>query len=514
MATNSSRIINTGKNIFTSLTNQIISLILNFVSRTVFIHYLNAEYLGINGLFSNILQVLSMADLGFNTAIVYSMYKPLNEDNKQELSALMTFYQKIYNIIAISVFAIGMLIIPILPYIVKIESNIPNLTLYYILYLLDTVISYLFVYKTSITTADQKSYLLNNYDSIFIIIQNILQIFSLIIFKNFAIYLSIKIFISLTKNIYKAKKSENLYPYIKNKVELDNKTKKTVFENVKSMFIYKIGGVILNNTDNILISITIGTIVVGYYSNYLMIINAVLMFTNLMFNSITASIGNVNVSEDSIKKILTFKRINFITIWLFIFCGICFLNLFDDFIVLWLGTEYLLDKKTLIAIVLNFVMPGSIRPVSLYRDTTGLFHKTKYVFFITSIINLILSIILGNLYGLYGILISTAIARLLTNMWFEPYILFKEYFKLNPWKHYFKKQLIYWIVFLAISIITYNICILFTEISILIFIVKILICILIPNIIFYFIFKKSDELNYFKNLILNLLHKNNIGLLR
>ena len=146
MATNSSRIINTGKNIFTSLTNQIISLILNFVSRTVFIHYLNAEYLGINGLFSNILQVLSMADLGFNTAIVYSMYKPLNEDNKQELSALMTFYQKIYNIIAISVFAIGMLIIPILPYIVKIESNIPNLTLYYILYLLDTVISYLFVF--------------------------------------------------------------------------------------------------------------------------------------------------------------------------------------------------------------------------------------------------------------------------------------------------------------------------------------------------------------------------------
>ncbi len=507
MANNSSRLINTSKNVFTGFLNQLISLVFSFASRTVFIYYLGIEYLGINGLFANILQVLSMADLGFNTAMVYSMYKPLKDDDHEMLAALMSYYKKIYNIIACVVFGIGILIIPVLPYIVVTDKEIPNLTIYYVLYLMNTVVSYLCIYKTSITSADQKSYLLNNYDSLFIIIRNVLQILALVIFKNFLVYLTIQIVISFVSNLYKAKKSEKLYPYINNKIELDNSVKKDIFNNVKSMFLYKIGGVLLNNTSNIMISIMVGTIYVGYYSNYLLVINAVMTFTNLVFNSMTASIGNINVSADLDKRLEIFNRVNFVAIWIFSFCGICFYILFQDFITLWLGAEFLLDKKTLIAIVLNFVIPGTIRTVSLYRDTNGMFHKTKYIFFVTAIINLILSLILGKFFGLLGILISSVIARLLTNVWFEPFVLFKDFFNLNPWKHYFIKQIKYWVVFIVLMLGVELICSFLGNTTIISFLLKIIICIIVPNTVMMIVYHKKDEFVYLKSIVNKVLMK-------
>ncbi len=495
-----SRKVNTIKNAATSLLNQVITLLFNFVTRSIFIHFLGAEYLGINGLFANVLQVLSMADLGFNTAIVFSMYKPIAENDEKTQAALMNFYRKVYNVIAIVVALIGLALIPLLPFIVKTETEIPHLTLYYILYLSNTVVSYLFVYKTSITTAHQKSYLLNNYDSFFVILRNILQILSLIVFHSFVLYLIIQIVVGWVNNFIKAYRSQKMYPYIKEKEVLAPELKKDIFNNIKSMFIYRIGGVLLNNTDNILISAMIGTIVVGYYSNYFMVINAVTTFTNLLFNSMTASIGNLNVSTDTENKYLFFKRINFATAWLFSFCGVCFFVLLNDFVTIWLGSEFVLDQLTLIAIVLNFVMPGSIRIVSLYRDTTGMFRQTKYVFFITSIINLILSIILGKLMGLSGILLATAIARFLTNMWFEPLVLFRSYFKKNVWKYYFSNQFIYWIVFIFSAALTYFIASWISHISILTLLLKGLLCLIVPNAIMFLLYRKTDELDYFKQM--------------
>lgn len=504
---NESRLKNTAMNAITGFINQFITLGLTFISRTIFIHYLGIEYLGINSLFANILQVLSMADLGFGTALVFSMYKPIADEDEAKLASLMRFYKKIYNIVAIIVSILGVIVIPFLPLFINTENPVDNLALYYTLYLMNTVVSYLFVYKTSIAVAHQKSYVLNNFDSIFAIVQNVLQIITLIYTHNFVVYLLIQIICSLMKNLFKAKKSEKLYPYINHGAELTRKDKLEIFTSVKSMFIYRVGGVLLNNTDNIIISIIVGTTTVGYYSNYLMITNAVLNFTNIFFNSMTASIGNLNVKNNVKEKLRYFEKINFMSIWLFNFCGICFYVLFNDFITLWLGEEFVLNNLTLWAIVLNFVMPGTLRTVSLYRDTTGMFKETKYIFFITSIINAILSVILGRLLGLSGVLLATIIARLLTNMWYEPMILFKKYFFVSPSK-YFKRQFIYWVVFLVSLVFTNTIInFVITEITILTFIFKVLLCLMIPNIIMIALYKDTVEYKFYKKFILDYLKK-------
>lgn len=499
-----SRIKNTAKNTFTGLLNQIAVLLFNFISKTVFIHCLGAEFLGINGLFSNILQVLTIAELGFGTAMSYSMYKPIAENDEKTLAGLINFYKKMYNIVALAITIIGLALIPLLPYIVNTEKQIEHLTLYYVLYLTNTVMSYLFAYQTSITIAHQKSYILNNYDSLFTIIQSILQIIFLLATKNFTLYLIIQILCTFLNNILKAKKSQTLYPYIKNKEKLDKTEKHSIFNNVKSMFIYRLGGVLLNNTDNIIISILVGTINVGLYSNYLMVINAINNFINILFNSMTASVGNLNVTSSEKEQYEYFERINFLSIWIFSFCGICVFSLISDFIILWLGEEFVFDQWTLIAIVLNLVIPGTTRTIALYRDTLGMFNDTKYVFFVTSILNCILSVLLGKYFGIAGILFATSIARLLTNMWYEPYILFKNYLKKSPF-HYFRKQFIYWAVFIINLLITnFTANLLFQENNILFFIMKIIYCVIVSNLIMIILYHKCPEFKFYLQLVKNI----------
>jgi O-antigen/teichoic acid export membrane protein len=497
--TKESRLKNTSKNILSSFLNQLIFLIATFVSRTIFIHYLGIEILGINSLFSNILRVLSMADMGMSTAMIYSMYQPLAENNKKELSALTHYYGKIYYIIAVVVFSFGVVLIPFLDSIVNTEQDIQNLVIYYLLYLLNTVLSYLFVSKTAITTSDQKQYHLNNYDSIFIIIQNFLQIVVIILFRNFIMYLIVQLVVSIARNAYIALKSVKMYPFIIEKNSLAHNKKKEIFHNISSIFIYKIGSVLLNNTDNIIISIIVGTVMVGYYSNYLLIVTSITIFTNLLFNSMTASIGNLNVVASREVRYQYFKRVNFIAFWIFSFCGICLFILLNDFITLWLGSNFVIDIYTVAIIVLNFVMPGTIRTVSMYRDTTGMFKQTKYVYLITALVNLVLSVVLGRLLGLAGILMATAIARLLTNMWFEPIVLYKTYF-IRPIWDYFKIQGILWFVFIFSIIVTSFIVQFVPQVSFIWFIVKIMLCITIPNFIMYVIFRDLEEFHFFENL--------------
>ena len=482
-------------NIIAGSISQAISLMLQLICRTIFLKTLGIEYLGVNAMFYNILIVLSMADLGFGTAIVYSMYKPLAEKDTDTVVALMTYYKKIYNRIAIIVAAIGIGMIPLLPFVLNLKTNIPHLTTYYLLYVINIVISYLMAYKYTIISADQKGYLLTIYSLIGSIIQTILQILILLIFKNFMLYLFVSILRTFFVNWFQTNKAKKIYPYIKGTKELDSTTKKSIIENVKSMFLYKLGGVILNNTDNFIISMIAGTIFVGFYSNYLTVIMAVNGFADIIFNSLTHSIGNLNATDDKDKQFELFKVINFAIFWIITFCSVCFLMLLNDFITLWIGKEYVFGMLTVIVIVLNFFMPGTISTVSIYRDTIGMFRQTKYVFLLTAFINLVLSIILGNIYGIFGILLATAIARILTNMWYEPVILFKTYFKKSPFI-YFKRQVFYWIIFVICSISTYLLCRTFNSISIVNLMLKLVICIIVPNIIIMALFFRSKEFEY------------------
>lgn len=441
-------------NITFNITNQFVTLVLGFVARMVFIHTLGVEFLGINGLFTDVLGMLSMADLGFNTAMVYSFYKPIAEDNRTKISALITFYRKVYNIIALVVTIIGLSLTPFIKFIVNTENEIPLLNIYYLFALASVIISYLFVYKTSIITADQKNYFVTRITIISTFLKTIFQIISLIFFKSFIIYLALGVLFNFINNFIASRKAVQLYPYIKNKVEIEEKDKKEIFLNIRSVFIYKVSSVLLNATDNAIISVMLGTAIVGYYSNYLMLNNKIVSVFSLFFTSMTASIGNLIVKDSFEKRYEVFDCEQTIS---FIICGVVvssFFALSNEFIMLWLGKEYVMENTVIVMISLNLYLSCVLQPLWSYREATGLYQKTKWIMLIAAIINLVMSVILGKILGLPGILLASAIARISTYIWYEPKLLFKLYFQ-KSCKGYFLSLIKNVVIVISISLILY-----------------------------------------------------------
>lgn len=433
-----SRTKNTIFNLIANIGGQSISILLRFISRTVFIYVLGKGYLGINGLFSNILEILSLAELGVGTAIIYNMYEPLAKKDYERLAALTNYYKILYRKIAGIVFVIGIALIPFLDNIVNLKQDVPHLYLFYILSLLNTTFSYFCVYKTSILSADQKEYKLKIYRTIFQFVQVIAQIIVLLLFKSYLIYMVTQIICLLCSNIWTAWKASKLYPDVNNNkaAKLNREEKRDIWTNIRAMFSYKLGGILMNNTDQILISTLINTETVGLYSNYLMVTQALTSIVGMVFTSVRASIGNLVTEKDSEKEYEIFRLLELLAFWIYGGGAIGLVILFNDFISLWVGKSYLLDGKTVVVIGLSFYIVGLTSPILCYRETIGLFKQTQNILFYSSIINLTLSVLLGNVFGLIGILLATVIARICTNVWYEPYKLYKSYFK-KPFREYF-----------------------------------------------------------------------------
>lgn len=498
---NDSRLRNSGRNLFFGVGNQIVLLLLSFISRTIFIHILGAEYLGIHGLYTNILTVLSLAELGVGSAMVYSMYSPLAQRNEEKLAALMHYYRKLYRIIGATVAAGGLLLLPFIRYFVKTQEPVAHLALYYLLFLANAVLSYPLAYKASILEADQKRYLITLYSFIFMVLRFVLQTIILWVTHNFVFYLIVQILCTVLNNIYIARRADRMYPFLTQRAVLGKEEKKEIFSNIKSMFVYKAGGVFLNHTDNILISVILGTIWVGYYSNYSMITQAIATFTGVIFASLYASVGNLNACADRAKAYRVFQNLNFLSFWIFGFCSLCFLMLLNPFVRLWLGEAYVLDFQTVLSLVLTFYVAGVLNPVIMYRETTGIFRKTKYIILFTAVLNLVLSIVLGYLWGLAGILLATALARLCTNFWYEPCVLYRDYFHRKP-TQYFREQAGRLLLLLVTGVIVSALCALLRPSGIGAFLGKCLICLLVPNAVFAVALRKTQEFQYFKEIII------------
>lgn len=453
------RTLNSARNIVYRLISQVANILLKFVSRSIFIYTLGVEYLGINGLFSEILTMLSLADLGFGTAMVFSMYKPLAESDHVKLTQLVALYKRIYRMIAIAITIIGLCLIPFLPYLVNLEEPIPHLEIYYILYLANTVASYLVVYKTCILIADQKNYLISKYDTIFSLLSTIGCAILLILTRNFMVYLITQVVFTYSKNFYQSHVANKMYPYINDKAsQLPKKEEKQIFDNVKSVFIYKFATTLVGSTDNTLISILTGTITVGYYSNYSMVITNVTMFMNIIFSSVTASIGNLVVQNDKKKNYDVYKIMQFVSFVLSSFVITSVYLLINDFIKVWIGEQYLLDNLVVIAIVINMYFSVVLMPIWSYREATGMYRQTKYIMVITAIVNLVMSIILGKMIGLAGILFATSIARISTYFWYEPKLLFTQFFEKNVVEYYIGigKNVIITLIVIGVSSLIYD----------------------------------------------------------
>ncbi|XZF76231.1 lipopolysaccharide biosynthesis protein [Bacillus sp. AL-1R] len=496
------RIQNSLKNMFFGLSGQIISTGMGFFVRTVFIYTLGVEYLGIDGLFSSILIMLSLANLGFDTAMVYSLYKPLAEKDTKKVQALMNLYKKAYRLIGMVVLMIGVSLLPFLPNLMNGNTNINNINIIYILFLINSVSSYYFIYKQSILIADQRNHIISKVHSVFTIISNIVQILLLLVTKNFIIVLLAQIIFRITENIYIARKANILYPYIKekNNQELSKKDKKLFFENLYALLLYRISGVVINGSGNIIMSMFIGIVSVGIYSNYMLIINTINTFLSHLFYSLTASIGNLNVKENEEKKYFIFKVLYFTNFWIYGVCVICLWSLVNPFIRLWLGQQYLFDKYILLVILLNFFTTGMQNASTTFRDTTGLFKKGKYRPIFAAIINIGVSVLFVQMIGIVGVLLGNIVSRLCTYFWYDPWVIYKYVFKRSV-KEYFIKYILYFLLVIITAIIIDFISSLIQLNIYINIILRGVLCITAPNIIFFFAFRKSDECKYIWNSI-------------
>ena len=429
-----SRLTNTIRNTIVGFATQLIVILLNFINRTIFIHYLGAEYLGLSGLFSNILSMLSLAELGMGVAISFSLYKPLGENDIRKTKALMNFYQLAYRIIGIVILGLGLCLIPFLDFLIKDKPDIPHFTLIYVLFLANTVVSYFFTYKRSLLSADQKEYLNSVNRTVFSIIQSIGQFLVLLLTRNYLLYLMVVIICTLCSNIRISYQCDKMYPYLKNNHEkLTKEETKSLMKYVAAQLSHKVGGIVVSGTDNILTTSLVngGLVIVGLYSNYLLLINTIKSIITMFFTSVTASVGNLNAEHNAEKSKEVFDKMFFLNMCFYGISASCIYNLANDFISLWIGEDYLLSAGIVIVIVINYYMSGMRQTCQTYNTTLGLFWNDRFKPWIEAIINLVTSVVLIRYYGFMGVLLGTLISTITTSFWVEPYILYKHGFKMK-----------------------------------------------------------------------------------
>lgn len=496
------RIKNSIKNSLSGFIQNIIIILIGFVAQKIFLSTLGEEYLGLNGLFNNIITMLGITELGIGTAIIYNLYKPLAENNIEEIKSLMKFYKKSYRIIALIVAVVGIAIIPFLPFIVG-KTTITNIWIFYSLFLIDIVLSYLLTYKRSILQADQKNYYINYTHMISTIVLNIFQITILLLTKNYYLYLILKIIFRILENVIINSIVVKLYPYILDKKI--KKIKKTTIKDIKlkieGIIFHKIATFFVSGTDNILISHFFGVSVVGLYSSYFLVINSVNTLFNQIIYSVTSSVGNLLVVETTEKKYDIYKKIKFLNSWLAIFSATAIFVIMESFITIWLGEDYLLSTGVLLVLVINYYLQSIKATFYVFKDAAGIYYEDRFVPLIESIANIVFSIIFAKLFGLIGIFIGTISSQLILHLYDFYYFAYKKIF-LKNYKKYILEFLKYLIVFAIILVITYlsSQIIVFDNIYIN-FIKNTLLAATVPNLTLLVIFCKSEEFKYYLNII-------------
>lgn len=491
-----SRIHNTLRNSFVGLGSYALTSILTFISRAVFIRTLGVEYLGISGLYTNILSVLALSDLGVQTVMVYSLYKPIAQGDTERIAALIRYYRKLYLVVAAAIAVLGVACVPLLRFLVK-DSGLPQneLILYYLLILANSVCSYLAISKSTLIRADQNMNIIQGVYAITNAGMHFVQILLLIFFRNYTLFLVIPILFTLLNNIVLTRIADKKYPYLKTTYG-DNSVgrgiQKDITSNLKATFLYKLGATIITSTDNILISVILGTVVVGYYNNYFTVVALVNAILGIVVNSVLASIGNFNATQSSESKFRLFRLMLLVFYVIAGFCAACYLAIFDDFIGWWLGKEFILDDVFLVSLVVNSTIVCISNPLWMTREASGVFKAVRYVMLAAAVINIVLSILLAQFMGLAGIILATAIARLVTLFWYEPRMLCKSVFQ-TPVSAYWKVVAKLFLAMIPCAVVGWLLHG-FATTNILFIAVKVILCGLITLFSFLLLFGRSEEM--------------------
>ncbi len=509
MKKSSSRTGNSLKNMIASLIGNFVVIIVGLISRKIFIRILGNEYNGLNGLFTNIISLLSIVELGIGNAIIYNLYKPIAKKEYEKIKSLMKFYRKSYHIIGVIVFILGISIIPFLHNFVGEVTIDINIKFIYMFFLLDTVFSYFLSYKRSILYANQKNYYINIVNILYVIIMNTLQLVFLFITKNFYIYLLIKVIMRVIENVAITIIADKKYPYLKEKnvQPIDKEVEKDIFKKVKALFLHQIGGFIINGTDNIIISRFLGLLTVGLYSNYYLIINSVQNVAKQIIQATTPSVGNMLVTESVSKQFDVFKKMRFLNFWIATFCAISIYVVMDTFIIIWIGKENLLSAVTLFVLTVNFYQKCSRYTYGTFKNAAGIFYEDRFVPIIESIVNIVISVVLVKTIGLPGVFIGTVLSGLVLWCFSYPKYVYKKIFN-GSYINYFKETVGYILLFLLLLFITVMVSKLnMVNNGFLKLIINMIIAVVVPNVLLIVCFAKTDNFKYYWNMLKNFLSK-------
>lgn len=497
------------RNAAVAVITNFITIIIGFIAQKIFSVTLGQEYLGLNGLFSNIISMLTIVELGVGSAIIYHLYEPISNKNYNKINALMNFYKKAYRVIASIIFVLGICIIPFLKAIVGEITIIQNIYYMYLLFLTDAIASYLLTYKRSILYANQENYIINLVHIAYLLIMNGLQSIFLFMTHNYAIYLIIKIICRILENLILTMIVNIKYKFLRAKAEeLDQETKNDISKKVKALVLHKIGEFVVKGTDNIIISKFLGIVAVGLYSGYSMILNSLNLLMQQIYDAITASIGNLLVEKDKEKSFAVYKNLEFLNFWLSAFMAISFYCIVTPFVKMWLGENYLLETSTILTLAINFYFRATRKNINAFKTAKGIFYEDRFMPILESLVNLVASILLVKLIGFPGVFIGTILSNLILHFYGYPKYVYAPIFGRNK-NEYIIRCIKNFLISFGIGIITtlcsfmvkgiYNI--------ILNIVIKLIICCVVPNLIIIIVFYKTDEFKFVLSLSKTIIRK-------
>lgn len=470
------------------------AILMGFVTRVIFTHTLSENYVGINGLFTDILNVLSLTELGAGTAITYALYRPIADGNIKKQQQLMKLYQTFYRGTAVCVGVLGLALIPFMDVLMKNRPEVEHLTFIYLLYLANSVLSYLLVYKRTLIEAHQMNYVVLIYQTGFLVLQDLLQIVVLLTTGNFILFLLMYLMCTVLSNVCISRKAEKLFPYLKEKEKerLPAEERTGLFRNIRAMMMHKLGTVVVNNTDNLLISAFVGVVSVGIYSNYYLLIGSVRQVLDQVFAGITASVGNLGATEDQGKIREIFETTFFIGQWLYGFAAICLYELLNPFVELAFGRQYLFERSVVMILCINFFINGTRKAVLTFRDSMGLFWFDRYKALAEAALNLVLSILLVRQYQTLGVFIGTFLSTILTSVWVEPFVLYRRRLHL-PVHRFYLRYLLYAVCVGVVWIATDLVCGLAEGSPLTVLLIRLPLCVVLPNLLFFMAYGRTKE---------------------
>lgn len=486
---------NASRNIAFGVLLKIYQILIPFVMRTAMIYLMGVQYLGLNSLFTSVLQVLNLAELGVGSAMIYSMYKPIAENDKTTICALMKLYKYYYSAIGFVIAVIGIILTLFIPKLIS--GDIPagiNIYALYLLNLAATVLSYwLFAYKNSILQAHQRVDIVSKVTIITSTVQYSLQILALWLLKNYYIYVIVALLTQALTNVTIAIVSNKMYPNYRPTGKLPKENVKEINQRIKDLFTAKVGAVIYDSADTVVISACLGLTILAVYQNYFYILTSITGFILIIFTSCTAGIGNSLVTETKEKNFCDLQKFTFIICWISGFCSTCLLCLYQPFMELWVGKELMLNMSAVVCLVVYFFVRQLNSLLNLYKDASGMWHEDKFRPLVAALSNLFLNLILVQYIGIYGVILSTVIAITVVGMPWLMNNLFTVVFQRNMFKPFIIKLVKYCIITIVACASTYYICSVVHASLWTTLVIRGIICLFVPNLIFFITYRKQNE---------------------